>query len=293
MRSLIQRELDRRGIEYRLLLTQGPGDATRLAREAARAGVAAVVAAGGDGTLHEVVNGVLGEPYAGTAVGMIPVGTGNDFVKTVPGTSTLAEAFETLASGKPVQVDVGLATWGGREEYFINAMGTGIDVEVVRLMKRSRILPGHVVYVSALLRALLRYRPLPVIVDVDGAQVQQRIMNVAVCNGPSIGGSFRICPDARVDDAALDVCLISEMPLVRNARLVPRVISGTHVGAAGVTMLKGAAIAVRLQHSAPLWFQLDGELREAADGAAGVRISVAPAKLNVIRSPAPEPVSRN
>jgi YegS/Rv2252/BmrU family lipid kinase len=291
MRATIEREFERRGIAHELVLTEGPGHATRLAYDAAAAGEQTVVAAGGDGTLHEIVNGVMQAPWAGTAVGMIPIGTGNDFVKTVPGTSPADAAFETLAGGETTLVDVGVAEWHGQSEYFINAMGTGIDVEVVRQMRRSRVLPGMMIYVSALLRALMRYRALAVAIDVDGTRLQRRIMNLAVCNGPSIGGSFRICPQARTDDGALDVCLIDEMTLARNARMVPRVIGGTHAGHDGVTMLRGATIHLRLQQDGPLWFQLDGELRSTPDGAAGVHVSVAATKLTVIRSPAHRPVT--
>ncbi|HUF49276.1 MAG TPA: diacylglycerol kinase family protein [Longimicrobiales bacterium] len=290
-RDVIQRELRLRGVDHELILTRAPGDATRLAREAAEQGMDRVVAAGGDGTLHEVVNGVMQASPARIAVGIIPVGTGNDFVKMVPGTSTPAQAFDTLADGVTTAVDVGVAAWGGRAEYFINAMGTGIDVEVVRQMRRSRILTSGVSYVSALVRALLRYRAIAVEVVVDGTAVSRRIMNLAVCNGPSIGGSFRICPDALIDDGVFDVCLIEELPLLRNARLVPRVLRGTHVGHGGVTMLRGTNVRLRSEPAAPLWFQLDGELRQAEDGAAGVSVSMAPARLDVIRSPAREPVT--
>ena len=291
MRAAIERELERRAVEYEIVLTDGPGHATTLAFDAASAGEQTVVAAGGDGTLHEVINGVMQAPWAGTAVGLIPIGTGNDFVKTVPGTGTTETAFDTLAGGETTLVDVGVAEWHERTEYFINAMGTGIDVEVVRQMRRSKVLPGMVIYVSALLRALGRYRALPIALDVDGAHIERRIMNLAVCNGPSIGGSFRICPQARTDDGALDVCVIDEMSVLRNARMVPRVIRGTHTGRHGVTMLRGAAVHLRLQQDAPLWFQLDGELRNTPHGAEGVRVTVAATKLNVVRSPAHRPVT--
>jgi diacylglycerol kinase (ATP) len=291
MRATIERELQRRAVDHEIVLTDGPGHATALAFDAASAGVQTVVAAGGDGTLHEVVNGVMQAPWAGTAVGLIPLGTGNDFVKTVAGTATADTAFDTLADGETMLVDVGVAAWDERTEYFINAMGTGIDVEVVRQMRRSKVLPGMIVYVAALMRSLLRYRALPIAVDVDGTHIERRIMNFAVCNGPSIGGSFRICPQARTDDGALDVCLIDEMSIARNARMVPRVIRGTHAGQQGVTMLRGTAMHLRLQQDAPLWFQLDGELRHTPHGREGVRISVAATKLNVVRSPARRPVT--
>jgi diacylglycerol kinase family enzyme len=108
-------------------------------------------------------------------------------------------------------------------------------------------------------------------------------MNLAVCNGPSIGGSFRICPDAHPADGLLDVCLIAEMPILRNARMVPRVLRGTHADHAGVTMMRGTTAQIRLPHGGPMYFQLDGELRATEDGGAGIHVGLAPARLNVIR----------
>jgi diacylglycerol kinase (ATP) len=283
LRPRIERELDRLRVPFDLVVTEGPGHATELARQAIDEGITRVVAAGGDGTVHEVANGIVSCRVHGVALGLIPIGTGNDFVKMVPGTRSRAAALAALASGVTGLVDVGIARWGGSTEYFINAMGTGVDVEVVRGMRRSRLLPGGLVYASALVRALARYEPLPVELEVDGTVVRQRIMNLAVCNGPSIGGSFRVCPDAHPADGALDVCVIEEMPLLRNARLVPRVLRGTHAGERGVTLLRGTRIRLRLPDGRPLHFQLDGELREAPDGAAGIDIDLAPARLTVIR----------
>jgi diacylglycerol kinase (ATP) len=288
IRGAIERELDRRRLPFDLVQTEGPLHARELARDAAESGVGRIVAAGGDGTVHEVANGILDACVNGVTMGVLPIGTGNDFVKMVPGTETRAAAFAALAGGRTGTVDIGCVRWADRSEYFTNAMGTGIDVEVVRQMRRSRVLPGSVIYLSALIRALARYRPPAVELVADGRTIRQRIMNLAVCNGVSIGGSFRICPDARADDGLLDICLIREMSLLRNARMVPRVLTGTHVGHDGVTMLRGASIQLRLEEDRPLLFQLDGELREAADGAAGIRIEILPARLHVIRGASPD-----
>jgi diacylglycerol kinase (ATP) len=283
LRSSIERLLDRQGVPFDVIETEGPGHAAELAHEAASQGISRIVAAGGDGTVHEVANGIVSVHASGVAMGLIPIGTGNDFVKMLPGVRTREDAVRALATGTPAPVDVGIASWGGRTEYFINAMGTGIDVEVVRQMRRSSVVPGAIIYVSALLRALASYHPLHVAITVDGYRVSERIMNLAVCNGPSIGGSFRICPDANPADGQLDICLISEMPVLRNARMVPRVLRGTHVDQPGVTMMRGTAVTIRLPSGGPLHFQLDGELRTAEDGAAGIHIGLAPARLNVIR----------
>jgi diacylglycerol kinase (ATP) len=283
LRSVIERGLAARHVDFDIVETAASGHAEALARAAADAGVGAVVAAGGDGTVHEVANGLMSADATNTALGLIPIGTGNDFVKMFPGTGTLEAALDTLAACCTTPADIGVATWDGHSEFFVNAMGTGIDVEVVRQMRRSRLLPGAIIYVSALLRALVRYRPLPVSICVDGTMALHRIMNMAVCNGPSIGGSFRICPEARIDDGLLDVCIIGELPMHRNVRMVPRVIRGTHAGQPGVTMLRGRSITLRTDAGRTLPFQLDGELREAR-GPGGVAILLAARQLQVIRA---------
>jgi diacylglycerol kinase (ATP) len=287
IRHAIERELDRRGVHYDLVQTEGPGHARELAGDAARAGIRRIVAAGGDGTVHDVANGILAAAVDGATLGVLPIGTGNDFVKVLPGTATRPAAFAALSAGRTIRVDVGRASWDDQVEYFTNAMGTGIDVEVVRQLRRSRYLPGGATYVAALIRALVRYRPMAVALEIDGRTVRRRIMNLAVCNGTSIGGSFRICPDARADDGLFDVCLVDEMPVLRNALMVPRVLTGTHVGRHGVTMDRGAAVHLTLVQGGPLLFQLDGELREAPDGAAGIRIDLLPLRLNVISGASP------
>jgi diacylglycerol kinase (ATP) len=287
-RSVIERELDRRRIPFDLVQTEGPWHARDLAREAADAGIDRIVAAGGDGTVHEVANGIVAAGVNGTALGMIPIGTGNDFIKMIPGIASREHAFSALALPYVHPVDVGVVRWAGHTEYFVNAMGTGIDVEVVRRLRRSSVLPGGAIYVSALIRALVSYRPLPVELTVDDKRLDTNIMILAVCNGGSIGGSFRICPDAVATDGLLDVCIISEMPVLRNVRMVPRVLSGTHAGHPGVTFLRGRTITLRVVDARPLAFQLDGELREAADGAAGLTVSLAATRLPVIGGHAPD-----
>lgn len=284
LRPAIERVLTSKAAACDVVESRSSGHAASLAQEAMSEGITTIVAAGGDGTVHEVVNGIMTAETsaAGIRLGVIPIGTGNDFVKMVPGLSTFGETMETLFAGRTAPVDVGVVEWSGNREYFMNAMGTGIDVEVVRRLRRGRLMPGGIAYAVALARALAVYRPMPVTLVSNGETITQRIMNLAVCNGPSIGGSFRICPDADVADGLLDTCLIEEMTLARNARMVPRVMSGTHAGHPGVTMLRGQRVHLSLADGGPLPFQVDGELREAENGRTGVQVSIAPQRLNVI-----------
>jgi len=293
LRPQIEHALQRAGLTFEMVETEGPGHATELAQAAARAGQRSIVAAGGDGTVHEVANGILAAESPDAALGLIPIGTGNDFVKMIPGTHTREHAVATLARGAVRAYDVGRARWQSVTEYFMNAIGTGIDVEVVRGMRRMhgmrrvRFVPGGVLYIAALLRALVRYRPRSVRIDIDGERIERRIMLLAVANGTCIGGTFRICPDARADDGLLDVCLIGDVPILRNVRLIPRVIKGTHHGCTGVTSRRGRVVRLSSSVPGPLHFQLDGELRETPDAQQGVEIDLQPARLNVIHDGRP------
>src|SRR5690606_15108548 len=107
---------------------------------------------------------------------------GNDFVKVVSGIRTRDDAYDALAHGSPLAIDAGLARWDGGEEWFVNAMGTGIDVEVVRQIQGIRNLPGAAVYITGLVKALVRFRPIPLIVRIDGIATELRAMIVAVAN---------------------------------------------------------------------------------------------------------------
>ncbi|HEX2168226.1 MAG TPA: diacylglycerol kinase family protein [Longimicrobiales bacterium] len=281
LRTTIERELAGRRLDFDIVETEGPGHAVELAREAADVGIDRVVAAGGDGTVHEVANGLMAAAGTPPALGLIPIGTGNDFVKMMPGTATRADAFATLQAGSESPVDVGLARWDGHVEHFVNAMGTGIDVEVVRQMRRSGWMPGMMIYLMALIRALVHFRPVPIRIVVDGTATSADIMILAVCNGPSIGGAFRVCPDARPDDGVLDACIVRELPLHRIVRVIPRVLSGSHAGQPGISMHRGANFVLRTEEGRPLPFQLDGELRQASGD---IDVSLDPRRLNVIRS---------
>jgi YegS/Rv2252/BmrU family lipid kinase len=268
MKPEVERELALRGLAFDVVCTTAPGDATRLARQAAAEGVDTVVAVGGDGTVHETVNGLMQAADAGlgpgTALGIIPVGTGNDFVKVIPGTTTRLAAYETLARGQRYAVDVGLVGWDGAQEYFMNAMGTGIDVEVVRQIQGRSRRTGELVYIGALVRALRRYRPIHLRFETGGETIEERVMTCSITNGSCIGGLFRICPMAQPADGLLDLCCVRELSMLRVPRLAVKLIRGQHVGHADVQFRRTARTRITVLDGSQLFLQLDGEIRAPA-----------------------------
>jgi diacylglycerol kinase (ATP) len=283
VRPEIERELARRGVDFEIVVTERPGHATELAARAVRTGADFVVAAGGDGTAHEVANGLLLAPPHGSALAVLPIGTGNDFVKIVPGLRPRSLAYDTIATGTTRLLDAGLTSWGERSEYFINGMGTGIDVEVVRQIERYRHLPGPLVYLLALFRALTRFDAIPLRVSVDGRIFERKVMILALGNGRCVGGTFWLTPDAIPDDGLLDVCIVDEVRGLGIARALPRVLRGTHGTLDVVTMQRARGVEIEIDHDGPLFFQLDGELREAGE-ARRLRVMLVPAALRVASS---------
>lgn len=292
LRSEVERALSLRRMDFDIVVTEGAGHASELAAEGVRTGVHAVVAVGGDGTVHEVANGLLrptprqslarpdpaglggasapsptdaAAPPDATgrpALGVVPAGTGNDFAKLLGTPFQRPRAYDTLASARIRALDAGLVTWEGGSEYFVNGMGTGIDVEVVRQIERLPRMPGPFSYLLGLFSALARYRLVPVRLTADGMPLERRVMVVAIGNGPCQGGGFYLCPAAEADDGRFDVCIIVGMGWSRIVRTLPKVMRGTHVGAPGVEMLQAARIRIEAAGDAPLFFHLDGELRE-------------------------------
>lgn len=269
VRAEIERELAAIFPRHTLTETERPGHAVELARDAARAGTPIVIAVGGDGTVHEVVNGLLEardrfgvEP---STLGVVPVGTGNDLVKAITGGADRARAFAALAGGRVRHFDVGRVEWDGGSEYFINGAGTGIDVEVLRQIQRMPRLPGMVSYFLGLVRALRRFRPIPIRVRLDDETLEETVMIIVVGNGFCLAGGFHVCPGAVADDGLFDVCIVKEVKGLMIPRVLARILRATHVTHPRVLMRRARSIEIAATGPEPLFFQLDGELREPAD----------------------------
>jgi YegS/Rv2252/BmrU family lipid kinase len=240
-----------------IALTERPGHATELARRAAMNGAQRVIAVGGDGAVHEVANGLL-QARSDAQLGVIPVGSGNDFAKLVGqyGHSP-ARAVSRLVTGTPRRFDVGKVG----DEWFVNSMGFGFGPAVVRLRNRMTGLTGFLSYLVPILRGFATFQPPRC--DVASAQFTESgyMMMVEVCNGTTAGGSYRFAPDADPADGMLDVCLIRRVSLPRFLIAIPRVIRGTHGTMKEVTIFQTARLTMRTPE-VPLLLHLDGELRE-------------------------------
>ncbi len=280
LRDEIERELSARNVDVVLHETRAPGHALDLTREAVARHASIVAAAGGDGTIHEVANGLL-RSGARVPLAVIPAGTGNDFAKVVPGAQSREGAYDVIARGTTRDFDVGFAEWSSGSEFFINGMGTGIDVEVVRQILRVPGLPGPLKYLVGLLRALAVYQPVTLRATLPDEVIEQSVMMFAIGNGICQGGGFYLTPQARPDDGKLELCVVREIPLAKVAMVLPKVLRGTHGRHTAVTMRSFAELRFDNAGETPLFFQLDGELREPA-GAKWLKVEVRQAALSVV-----------
>lgn len=263
------------GLEQRLARILGPfdweptggvRDAERIAAEAARAGMERIIVAGGDGTLSEVVTGLMRAELAGQVeLGLLPLGTGGDFARTLGIPRDPEAAARQLVAVKPRPIDAGRVRYHGRDgepatAYFLNTTTYGISGLVVDLVERAAAkVPGPLAFLVGTLRALARYRFLPVRIAVDGAAVFEGPLVLATAaNGQWFGGGMHLAPRARVDDGLLDVVVVPEMPVARLVRKLPRLYRGTHLGVAGVAFHRGRSVEVTpLAGDVPI--EVDGE----------------------------------
>jgi diacylglycerol kinase (ATP) len=240
------------GARVRVLETTAGATASSLAAAAVADGCDLVVAAGGDGTLNGVING-LGT--SDIAVGLIPLGTGNDFARTVGVPREPARAMDTLLSGTLRRLDAGCRD--GRR--FINVAGCGFDAVVAaRVNAGGRRLRGVWAYLVAVADVLRTFRPALYRVRVDGETLETEAMLCAVANGASYGGGMRVAPDARPDDGRLDVCLVRSCGKLEFLRAFPRVFRGTHLSHPKVWIGRGEEVSVICTPEQPVL--MDGEL---------------------------------
>ncbi len=257
-RDDLLRRLRAAGVEHVLHVTDGPGHATALA--AAVAPGDTVVAVGGDGTVHEVVAGLLraegGRRVTRRALGVVPLGSGDDFAHALGLVrGDVAASVARLAGGARRRVD--LAFVNGAP--LVNAFGTGFDAHVARrLSDAPALLKGPAAYLYAVLSSLGGARPAEAEVRVDGEVVfGGRALLVAAQNGPRTGGSFRFAPDASIDDGLLDVVVAGDLSALGTLALLPRVVRGTHLSHPRVDLHRGRAL--RVDWSVPRYGHADGE----------------------------------
>ena len=249
--------------------TTAPGDATRLAREALRAGAERIVAIGGDGTINEVVNGFFedGKPIAPDAsLGLIPFGTGGDFRRTVGVPVALVDAANVIAANHRKKIDVGMLDLTSRDgkptrRMFANIASFGVSGVVDRLVNESGKKLGRLSFAVATARATWSYKNQRVELVFDGSdRVEMTINTVAVANGRYFGGAMMVAPSAELDDGKFDVIAMGDFSFGDLLKSGRRLYKGTHLSMDKVTSRHARVVEARpVEAGATVELDVDGE----------------------------------
>ncbi len=289
-REQITAALRNAGVIFELAETTAVGHAITLARQARLDGYQTVVAAGGDGTVSEVVNGLAQATAADGLVGklaMMPAGSGNDFADMVGVARDLTTAARTIATGNTRLCDLGYAriTQAGQvsERYFANSVGAGFEAQVTIESTKIKRLRGVAIYVVAAVRALMHYRtPQVQLAWIDQAgQPQERnspVLLVSVGNSPRSGGGFYLTPSAQLDDGLLDLGIADAIARWQVLLLLPKALQGKHVSDPAFALTQVQSVQFSSRDELPV--HLDGEV--ISRNADHVELTLQPARLQVI-----------
>jgi YegS/Rv2252/BmrU family lipid kinase len=250
---------DDAGIDVDRQLSNAVGDLEEQVRLTVNGGADRIVVAGGDGSIHEAVNGILRADKS-ARLGVVPTGTGNDFAKACAISLDWAQATEQLAARLATgdsfrQIDVGRMN----DRYFANGAGIGFDAKVTKVARSYRWPIGDFVYLLAIFRCMVDGIATPrVTITADGLNWDAPLTLANVSNGAWVGGMFHIAPMARNNDGRLELLIAGPVSRLRILSLLPKLIRGTHLDAPEIS--HASIRRVRIEASAPVPSHLDGEV---------------------------------
>ena len=248
----IQRVLNEKGIQYSFFLSQYPGYIEDLVKKAGREGFRRVIACGGDGTVHEAVNGLMGTDIP---LGIIQMGKGGDLAHNLGIDRDITKAIDIISQGHTKKTDVVKVN---KDRYYLGLGGIGFDSEVNRWVnERMGFLRCRCAYTMASLMKIPRYKYKRVRIRLDEECFDGQVLLVAFGNSKTYGGGMYITPDAEMDDGFLDICFINKMNKFKILFMFPRVFKGNHITVSGVRMVRSKTVSV--ESDMPLDFYGDGE----------------------------------
>ena len=276
-RHEIEAILRRHGVAYDLVISERPGHAIELVAQAVTDGCRRILAVGGDGTVNECANGIFRQQAAPTAevtLGVMPIGTGNDWARGLRMPKDYAEVAALMAAGTTRLHDAGLATFGnGSVRHFINVAGLGFDAHVVEALPDRTL--GPLAYLVGLAKGLLSYDAVPLGLTFSGRRIDTRAFVLFFAIGRYCGSGMNVAPLAEVDDGLFDITLVQALSRWEVLKSLRRLFDGTLLTHPKVIALREAAGEVE---AGPVPVQADGELI----GHAPVRFSILPRALRVL-----------
>lgn len=261
---IIEKRLRELGIQFRMVRTQTPGHAIQLAQQASEDGNEVVVAVGGDGTANEVLNGLVQARQQGNgraALGLIPVGRGNDFAYGVGTPTSLEDACQLLVAGNRKWIDIGCVRGGDYPDgrFFGNGVGIGFDAVVGFEALKLKRLHGFPSYIVAALKTIFLFYHAPLVrIEFDGQELVMPALMVSIMNGRRMGGGFYMAPESQSDDSLFDLCIARQVSRPAIFGLIPRFMNGSQAGHPAIQMARADRVSVTaLQGSLPA--HADGE----------------------------------
>ena len=250
-----------------------------------------MVAAGGDGTVNEVVNGLLSVAYEGPSqpLGILPLGTGNDFSDMAGLPRDLMSAADVIARGNTRQIDAGIVSFSKdigdgdgpqiwRSRYFDNSCGVAMEPSVALEVERMTRLSGNIRYVVGVLRGFLKLKAWHMQIHWDGGCFEAPTLLLSVANSPRTAGVFNIAPQASMDDGLFDVIFAPDMTKLEVLTILPRLVKGSHINHQKIKTLRTTRLWIRSEPGTPL--HVDGEL--ITESAKVVNYQMLPGKITLL-----------
>jgi diacylglycerol kinase (ATP) len=253
--------LQKKNIPFQLELTKGPDHAKEIAIRMSEV-FKIIVAAGGDGTVNEVVSGIVGEK---TTIAILPIGSGNDFSKVLGISNNIDYAIDAIINGTRKLLDLGKVTYWKqsrekKERYFVNTLGIGLDAEIARETKKIKYLRGLPLYLLAAFKAISKHSPNEYTIIERKIKRVERAFLICAGNGCFEGGGFKLLSDADPGDLMLDICVLKVMPIYKAIGIIPKLIKGTHKNLTEVLMWKSDKLIVEAKNTFTI--HGDGEIFE-------------------------------
>jgi diacylglycerol kinase (ATP) len=264
------------GLRGDALMSERPGHLTDLAGEAVRAGATQLVVVGGDGTVYEVVNGVLGAGGGEVEIAVLSRGTGTDFARSVDLPRKFDDAVRVALHGRVRTIDAGRATFHHGEAWFANFAGAGISGAIARdANDSSKALGGRASFMVSTVKVFARWKSVAVAAAVGSETRNGPMFEIVAMNGPYAAGGMRIAPEASLDDGLLDCVIFGDITKVDFVTTFPKIYSGRHLAHPKIELVRGPSVTI--EADPPLPVVLDGE----QPGTTPARFEIVPRALRV------------
>jgi diacylglycerol kinase (ATP) len=253
----IEKLFTQQGVSFNLVRTEHPGHGIELTRQAVKEGYAVIVAAGGDGTVNEVINGLMESKLEGLPIppmGVLCVGRGNDFAGSMGIPTELEAGFQALVAGNRRTIDVGRVVGGKfpQGRYLGNCVGVGFDaITTIEVAKMPRW-GGYLSFLLAVFKTVFLYNKAPLAkIEFDGSVVTQRSLLISIMNGRRLGGGFIMAPNSVPDDGAFDLCIAEQMSSFEVIKMIPHFTRGNQ--ATQPSIKTGRAAKIRPMERSSAW----------------------------------------